>query len=555
MAIVHFRGILIKWLFPLALAAGVYGCQYVMTDLTLSRSDDEEQSYAPSQDLEFDIDLSAQASPISPWIYGSNFHTYDFNAVPFTLARTGGNRWTAYNWENNASNAGSDWYYWNDGYLSSSNEPGIAVTGRIGQMFTYGAAALITVPICGYVSKDKDQTNVMDETDLATRLNDRFLINKAFKGSAFSLTPDTSDGYVYQDEFVNLLMNQFPDHPLPIMYCLDNEPDIWHETHKEIHPEQPRYEEVADKNIEFARAIKSVDDDAVTLGFVSYGFNGYLNLQGDEAGESAHGDFIGYFLKRAGQAETTYGKRLIDVLDVHWYPEAKGDGVRIISDSVKTSGIFEARMQAPRTLWDSGYTEDSWIGQWFSDYLPLIPWLKGQVASEYPGTGLAISEYYYGGVDHISGAIAQADVLGIFGREGIFAATIWPSGSDPEENFIEAAFNMYLNYDGNGSGFGKLSFPAETSDKTTTSVYASADSADPNKLVIVAINKYAGVSNVRISINGGDFSSAKCYRLSGTGPADDMKIRKETLTEQQVSGGEYRYSMPAYSVTTIELTR
>ena len=49
-----------------------------------------------------------------------------------TFDRAGGNRWTAYNWETNASNAGSDYIYNNDNYLSSSNVPAEAVRSFVG---------------------------------------------------------------------------------------------------------------------------------------------------------------------------------------------------------------------------------------------------------------------------------------------------------------------------------------------------------------------------------------------------------------------------------------
>ena len=43
--------------------------------------------------------------------------------------------------------------------------------------------------------------------------------------------------------------------------------------------------------------------------------------------------------------------------------------------------------------------------------------MKKWVANDYPGTKTAITEYNWGGQEHINGALAQADILGIFGRE------------------------------------------------------------------------------------------------------------------------------------------
>ena len=66
----------------------------------------------------------SQSQAISSYIYGTNDPTVVPNA---TFVRLGGNRWTAYNWENNYSNAGSDYIFENDGFLSSSRSPGAAV--------------------------------------------------------------------------------------------------------------------------------------------------------------------------------------------------------------------------------------------------------------------------------------------------------------------------------------------------------------------------------------------------------------------------------------------
>ena len=93
----------------------------------------------------------AQTKPISPYIYGINFYSGVTGAPPqLTFDRAGGNRWTAYNWETNASNAGSDYLYENDDYLSSSTVPAEAVRSfiagrpiqRLGELDDRAAARL-----------------------------------------------------------------------------------------------------------------------------------------------------------------------------------------------------------------------------------------------------------------------------------------------------------------------------------------------------------------------------------------------------------------------------
>jgi mannan endo-1,4-beta-mannosidase len=52
----------------------------------------------------YNINTDVNRTPISKYIYGTNSKG-DANC---TIVRSGGNRLTAYNWENNYSNAGSD---------------------------------------------------------------------------------------------------------------------------------------------------------------------------------------------------------------------------------------------------------------------------------------------------------------------------------------------------------------------------------------------------------------------------------------------------------------
>ena len=117
----------------------------------------------------------------------------------------------------------------------------------------------------------------------------------------------------------------------------------------------------------------------------------------------------------------------------------------------------------------------------------MLTRLKRDIEKHYPGTKIAVTEYNFGGGDHISGAIAQADVLGIFGREGVFAACWWDENKG--DRFINAAFDLFLNYDGNNSRFGDTSIHARTDDVEATSVYASVDSRDRSRMTVVLINK------------------------------------------------------------------
>ena len=74
--------------------------------------------------------------------------------------------------------------------------------------------------------------------------------------------------------------------------------------------------------------------------------------------------------------------------------------------------------------------------------------MREKIAKHYPGTKIGVTEYSFGGTTHISSAIAEADALGIFGREGVFAANYYEIASPG--NYAYAAFDSYLNYGGTG---------------------------------------------------------------------------------------------------------
>ncbi len=437
-------------------------------------------------DIEVFADAVAAKKPISPWIYGMNTTGIDalpVQGIPFW--RIGGNRWTAYNWENNASNAGSDWNYQSDGYLGGGNTPGQAVVSRVDLALADGADVMVTLAMAGKVAADKDGPVAGDGSQANSN---RFRDACPAKPGSFVYPPDLNDACVYQDELVARLMDVYGADFSRIVFSLDNEPDLWSDTHSQIHPEPATYAEVGEKSLALAAAVKEVAPEALVFGYAGYGYYGFVTLS-DAPDAGVHDmDFVDYFLRTCAQAEADHGRRLVDVMDIHWYPEARGGGVRITADS-SSPETAAARMQAPRSLWDPDYMENSWIT---NDYLGgpirLIPWLQERIDQLYPGTLLSISEYYYGGGDHISGAIAQADVLGIFGREGVVAANLWHLGNT-DDAFIHAAFRMFLDHMGNGNPFGQWSVSLQVSDTGQFSAYAAKRQGIPYELQFVLINK------------------------------------------------------------------
>lgn len=518
----------------------------------------------PASDVTFNIDSAQDVRAISRFIYGLNGWDPTGRPANLALSRSGGNRMTAYNWETNASNAGADWFNQNDDFLGGGNNPNGAVGPSITAARNAGAGIVVTMPTIGYVAADKNGDG--DVALTPNYLPVRFHQSPARKGGAFTLTPDTTDAFVYQDEYINFLNVTYPGAfaaaNTPIFISLDNEPDLWSHTHARLRGDgnpatqaglNPTYAEIVQRSIEYADAAKDVNPDLLVFGPVNYGWQGMVRFQ--DAADHGGRDFLEFYLAQMAAAQVTEGRRLLDVLDVHWYPEARGacaanpmDGCRV-TENHTDAGVVAARKQAPRSLWDTTYTEDSWITE-FSTLGPirLIPRLRDKITANYPGTRLAITEYNYGAGGHISGGIAQADVLGIFGREGVFAANNWRLTDN--NYFLYGGFEMFRNFDGANGSFGDTSIRATNSDVQAASVYASVDAGNPNRMVLVVINKEDAVRTAGIAVSHTvRFNSARVFTLTST-------------SSQPVSVGEinialtnaFQYSMPANSVSTLVLS-
>lgn len=510
-----------------------------------------------TQSAALDVTIDSDKSlPISPYIYGVNYpDTWIYDWLKewkvyhdgFTLAREGGNRFTAYNWETNASNAGNDYFHENDDYLAVSNDPGWTVERFLNYVQPTGAAALLTVPTLGYVSADKttERDGGRDVNHTPDYLNVRFLKSFARKpGGRLSLKPDTTDRAVYQDEFVNWVETVRSKNS-PVWFALDNEPDLWSGTHARICPKPITYKGLCENNVEFASMIKDVAPGSLVFGPSNYGWNGSRTLQG--APDGGGRIFVDVYLEAMKHASAVAKKRLLDVYDFHYYPEAMGDGIRItFTNQPDKPGTATARIQAPRSLWDPNYVEESWIpGSIGGKAMRLLPDMQERVAAHYPGTKLSISEYDFGGRKSISGALAQADALGVFGRFGVFAACHW--GLNHEDAAAMAGFHAFTDFDRQGHRFGDRGLPVEGVPPDQASVYASRDSKDRGRLTLILINKTFQIKEFRFSTKGFRPRTGMAYTVR-EGVYEIPEKSPATISNERIT-----FTAPPLSITTIDL--
>jgi mannan endo-1,4-beta-mannosidase len=504
--------------------------------------------------LEFQILPSKVIRTISPYVYGVNSQRPGTTRP--TVRRMGGNRQTAYNWENNASNAGKDWQHQSDEWpctvlnFKNCRKPAGQMTDFVTENKQAGIESLLTIPLVDYVAADKN--GPVAEKDRAP--SKRFVRSYPRKQGGYAQTPDLKDGAVYQDELVNTLVRSFGKASAGGVrfYALDNEPALWPETHPRVHPDKTTYKEIVQRTEAMGAAITELDPTATVLGAVAFGWSEFMSLSSAPdapAYNEKYGNYLSYFLGSLKQLEEKHHRRLVHVLDVHWYPEVKG--TKRITENDESPKTIDARLSAPRSLWDPTFQERSWISDQLKQPIRLIPWLQEKVDKYYPGTKLGMTEYNYGSGDHISGGLAEADVLGIFGREGMFIANYWGNGPGVGDlpQYIAAAFKLYRNYDGRGSSFGDTAVGATVEDLAKASVYAATQSRQPGVLTVLAINKHQQANlQGHFKLEGPtQYTTAEVYLLDASSP--EIKAVGST----PVKGNELFYPLPRLSATLFVL--
>lgn len=513
---------------------------------------------AAATGLTLSVNASAARHVISPDIYGLNGADPAFAAeIGMPVARWGGNASSRYNFKNHTYNTGSDWYFENIVAGPDNTLESFVTLNR-----NRGTKQVVTVPMSGWVAKDSPSSHPFFCGFPATRFpnQDSFdqwdpncgngrLDNANLTGAVPTDTSIPADAS-FDGEMVSHLVSQFGTAAQGgvQIYELDNEPVLWSSTHRDVHPDVVTYDELGGKGTATAAAIKAADPSAAVLGPSGWGYCEWVasGLDGCAPGAdaAAHGglNLSQWYLKNMKDFSDAHGgRRFLDYFDQHYYPQISGG---------KDPEANALRLRSTRSLWDPTYVEESWIGPNGVNAPPLqfIRTMKAWISQYYPGTKTAITEYNWGALDDINGALTQADVLGIFGREGLDLATIW---GEPQPTQPGAyAFRMYRNYDGAGSRFGDVSVSAASGDQGQLAVYAAQRACD-QALTVMVVNKTGGDLTSPLSV-AGFTSTGKAQRFTYS-PADLTSIvRGADLT---VTRGKASVTYPANSITLLVLPR
>jgi hypothetical protein len=512
------------------------------------------------------IDAGANRHPISPLIYGTAFAASNQLAnLGFTMNRSGGNEETTYNWEINAHGKGADYYF--ESRPDSSSTPGESADSVVANAKMGGAQPLITIPMIGWgpilgagrailpsysIAKYGPQTGqdpYFKDAGNGVSVTNKTLITWNDKTDA-NMEVDTN----YQKAYVQHLTNTWgvSTNGGVGYYIMDNEHSLWHSTHQDIHPVGATMQEILGKIVAYASMVKSLDPNALVAGPEEWGWNGYFYSGYDQQwfgqhkdynpadypdrGTNGGWDYMPWLLNQLHQYNTTNGQRILDYFTLHCYPQEGS-----VSGNAVDTATELLRNQSTRQFWDSNYVDPSWI----NSVIMLIPRMSNWVATYYPGTKIGITEYNWGAEPYMNGATAQADVLGIFGRQGLDLATRWTIPATTTPTYL--AMKIFRNYDSHGHTFGDTSVLAGGPNPDNVSVFAAQRSGD-GALTIMVVNKLlTGATPIVINVTN----------FIGAGTAQEWQLNASNAIAQlpnlNYTNGVLQTTVPSPSVTLLVL--
>jgi hypothetical protein len=516
------------------------------------------------------VDANANQRAISPNIYGINYgDAHDIATLNAPLNRWGGNATTRYNWQIDAHSAASDWYFetYSDGSgaASGSADQFVTTTRSAGN----GAEPLFTIPMIDYLANLGTNRSTLEGFSVkkygaqaGTDPYNSDAGNGVSKATGNNLTGNNpldtgvANSAAIQQAWVQHFVNTFGSASTANgikYYILDNEPSLWRSTHRDVHPAPLGYDELYNKIVAYSTAIRAADSNAIIAGPEEWGwwamyYSGVDQVGGTGAVGSDYNThnqtyYYPWLLQQIAAYKQQTGQQLIDVLTVHSYNDGPGDG----DDT--TSQL--ARNKQTRLLWDSNFTDPFWYGDIGINgrNANYIPTLKAWIAQYAPGLKLGFTEYNWGDEANLNGATTQADVLGIYGREGVDLATRWTVAKDtnttPTTYFVTyLASQIYRNYDGAKSTFGDTSVAAAVANPDNLSAFAAVRSND-HALTVMVINKQTGTTPV--TVNLANFAAGGAAQVWQINSAAQTTIAH--LANVPVSSNAISLTVPSQSIT------
>ena len=511
------------------------------------------------------IDITQDQHLISPYIYGRNNSLSDSPGNPMTLAEwkmlrdagvtifreNGGNNSTKYNWRKKLSSH-PDWY--NNVYAHDWDFAEQSLQQNIPS-----AQGMWAFQLIGRVASS-NQHNFNDWNYNRSQWWDGVYQNLAGGGevnsSGGSVAKTEGDYTLYTqpwpaDSTTAILDHWFGENGLgldesKVLYWnMDNEAEIWSGTHDDIMPAQISAADFMQLYFAVAKKAREKFPDIKLVGPVpcnEWQWYNYDNNIISYGGENLC--WLEYFIRRVAEEQTATGIRLLDVLDLHYYP-----GTSTAADLVQYHRVFfdkdyiypEANgVKRVTGGWDNSITREYIFER-------CNAWLEEYMGANH-GVTLGVSEIGVRDINSNVTAVWYASTLGEFMKHNVELFTPWSW----QEGMWEV-LHLFSRYN-------KLkSVKALSSQELYVSAYPSINTSQDSLTVILVNRSTTSSKSVSVTLSnfipdGGQHEELQISDLPST--ETFISHNQNGLKKGMISmaGNSFSITLPALSVTSVILS-
>jgi len=325
---------------------------------------------------------------------------------------------------------------------------------------------------------------------------------------------------------------------------MDNEPEIWSGTHDDVMSSQIAATAFMDKYFAVAKKARALFPGIRLCGPVTanewqwYKWGSEtLNIEGK------YYCWLEYFLKRVADEQKTTGIRLLDVVDIHWYPGESADAQvlqmhRIFYDKT----YVYPGANGVKTInggWDTSQNKE-YIFQRINDWLTLY-------FGANHGISIGMSESGINTTNANVNSVLYASMLGTFANNGVELFTPWTWNVGMWETL-----HLFSSYAKN------YSVSSTTSLENTVSAYTTV-TTNADSMTVMLVNRDPG-STHKVTVNMSGFSVANgsynTLQLAALPTTETFvshtinALKKNTIT---VTGNSFSIVLPAVSTTAVML--
>jgi len=512
------------------------------------------------------IDASAGKRHISPYIYGRNNSLSDNPSNPTSetqwelyrqagvkmFRENGGNNATKYNWRRKLSSH-PDWY--NNVYSHDWDYESMSLQNNITGVKGMWAFQLICFAAENTDNNFNDwQYNQSQWWDgVHQNLAGGGIVNTA--GGSEALEDGDPDLYLMDwpaDSTVGILDRWFDADGLDLSettfeyWSMDNEPEIWSGTHDDVMPVQLSAEEFMQKYFDVAKKARAKFPAIKLIGPVPCNEWQWYNWDNDKISYNGGSyTWLEYFIKRIGEEQELSGVRLLDVLDIHFYPSVTDpeDILQLHRVWFDTTYDYPGANGVKRTgagSWDNSITKEYIFER-------CREWLFEHLGPDHE-VSFSVSEIGIESDDPNIIAVWYASNLGVFAEFGVELFTPW---------YWEVGMWEVLHL------FSRYCKAERVSSVSDTEEYVSAYSSintEANSMTVILVNRsQSREQEVTVKLNNfavddGVHSTLMLNDLPGTETFvshTNNALKSGTVT---VIDDSFNISLPSLSVTAILLS-